>query len=109
MKKYYRNIYYRMNYLDLLPDDLIEVINKKLIETQTNERRKERKKRKKIQKEKKRIAKHYKICEKLLEKAYCRYNNISDFEFCIGGEMPYIKINFIDSRFNEFVTIIVFD
>ena len=98
-----------MNYLDLLSDDLIEVINKKLIETQTNERRKERKKRKKIQKEKKRIAKHYKICEKLLEKAYCRYNNISDFEFCIGGEMPYIKINFIDSRFNEFVTIIVFD
>ena len=80
-----------------------------MIETQTNERRKERKKRKKIQKEKKRIAKHYKICEKLLEKAYCRYNNISDFEFCIGGEMPYIKINFIDSRFNEFVTIIVFD
>ena len=98
-----------MNYLDLLPDDLIEIINKKLIETQTNERRKERKKRKKIQKEKKRIAKQYKICEKLLEKAYCRYNNISDFEFCIGGEMPYIKINFIDSRFNEFVTIIVFD
>jgi hypothetical protein len=98
-----------MNFLDLLPDDLIEVITKKLIETQTNERRKERKKRKKIQKEKKRIAKQYKICEKLLEKAYCRYNNISDFEFCIGGEMPYIKINFIDSRFNEFVTIIVFD
>jgi len=98
-----------MNFLDLLPDDLIEVINKKLIETQTNERRKERKKRKKIQKEKKRIAKQYKICEKLLEKAYCRYNNISDFEFIIGGEMPYIKINFIDSRFNEFVTIIVFD
>ena len=98
-----------MNFLDLLPDDLIEVINKKLIETQTNERRKERKKRKKIQKEKKRIAKHYKICEKLLEKAYCRYNNISDFEFVIGGEIPYIKINFIDSRFNEFVTIIVFD
>ena len=96
-----------MNFLDLLPDDLIEVINKKLIETQTNERRKERKKRKKIQKEKKRIAKQYKICEKLLEKAYCRYNNISDFEFCIGGEMPYIKINFIDSRFNEFVTIIM--
>ena len=39
-----------MNFLDLLPDDLIEVINKKLIETQTNERRKERKKRKKFKK-----------------------------------------------------------
>ena len=91
-----------MNFLDLLPDDLIEVINKKLIESQNKERRK-------LRKEKKRIAKQYKICEKLLEKAYCRYNNISDFEFIIDGEMPYIKINFIDSRFNEFVTIIVSD
>ncbi len=41
-----------------------------------------REKRKKIQKEKKRIEKQYKYCEKLLEKAYCKYNNISDFEFC---------------------------
>ena len=98
-----------MNYLDLLPDDLIEVINKKLIETQNNESRNERKKRKKIQKEKKRIAKQYKYCEKLLEKAYCKYNNISDFEFCIGGKQPHIKINLIDSRYNEFITIIVFD
>ena len=89
-----------MNYLDLLPDDLIEVINKKLIESQNKERRK-------IRKEKKRTAKQYKYCEKLLEKAYCKYDNISDFEFCKGGEMPSIKINFVDSRFNEFVTIIM--
>jgi signal transduction histidine kinase len=45
-----------MNYLDLLPDDLIEKINKHLIEAEINERRKARKRRKKIQKEKKRIA-----------------------------------------------------
>jgi hypothetical protein len=98
-----------MNFLDLLPDDLIEKINKHLIEAEINERRKAKKIRKKIQKEKKRIAKHYKICEKLLEKCYCKYNNISDFEFIIGGEIPYIKINLVDSRFNEFVTIIVSD
>jgi hypothetical protein len=98
-----------MNYLDLLPDDLIEKINKHLIESDINERRKARKRRKKIQKEKKRNAKHYKICEKLLEKCYCKYNNISDFEFCVGGEIPCIKINYVDSRFNEFVTIIVSD
>jgi hypothetical protein len=91
-----------MNYLDLLPDDLIETINKKLIEAQIKERRK-------IRKEKKRLAKQHKICEKLLEKAYCKYDNISDFEFYIGGELPYIKISFNDSRFNEFVTIIIFD
>ena len=46
MKKYHRNIYYRMNYLDLLPDDLIEVINKKLIESQNKEKRKIRKEKK---------------------------------------------------------------
>jgi hypothetical protein len=36
-----------MNYLDLLPDDLIEIINKKLIELQNKERRKIRKETKK--------------------------------------------------------------
>jgi hypothetical protein len=41
-----------MNYLDLLPDDLIEIRNKKLIEAENNERRKETKRRKRIQKEK---------------------------------------------------------
>ena len=80
-----------------------------MIEAQNNERRKGKKRPKRIKKEKKPIAKQYKYCEKLLEKAYCKYNNISDFEFCIGGKIPYIKINFIDSRFNEFVTIIVSD
>jgi len=81
-----------MNFLDLLPEDIIEVINKHLIESDINERGKERKKRKKSQKEKKRIAKQYKISEKLLKKAYTKYNNISDYEFCIGGEITYIKI-----------------
>ena len=51
-----------MNYLDLLPDDLIEIINKKLIELQNKERRK-------IRKETKRAAKQYKFCEKLLKKS----------------------------------------
>ena len=81
-----------MNYLDLLPDDIIEVINKHLIESDISESRKDRKKRKRIQREKKRIAKPYKICEKLLEKSDCKYNNILDFEFCVGGKIPYIKI-----------------
>ena len=36
-----------MNYLDLLPDDLIEIINKKLIESQNKEKRKIRKETKK--------------------------------------------------------------
>jgi hypothetical protein len=59
-----------MNFLDLLPDDIIELINKNLMEAHNNERRKERKKRNRIQKERKRISKQYKYSEKLLEKAY---------------------------------------
>jgi hypothetical protein len=52
-----------MNFLDLLPDDSTEIINKHLIEAETNERRKEKEKRKQIQKEKKRITKLYRLCE----------------------------------------------
>jgi hypothetical protein len=54
----FKNIYriYINEFLDLLPDDLIEVINKRLIETEINEahyeRREGKKKRKKIQKKK---------------------------------------------------------
>jgi hypothetical protein len=49
------------------------------------------------------------VKKKLLGKACCKYNNISDFEFCIGGKIPYIKVNFFDSRFNEFVIIMMID
>ena len=98
-----------MNYLDILPDDVIEIINQKVHKTEIYEKRKERKQRKKLQKEKKKREKQFKICEKLLEKAYYKYNNIKDFEFVLGGEFPYIKVTFHDNRFNEVVTILIFD
>jgi hypothetical protein len=98
-----------MNFLDLLPDDVIEKINYHLSKLDINEKRTERKKKRKMQKEKKKMAKQYKICEKLLEKAYYKYNNIKDFEFVLGGEFPYIKVTFHDNRFNEVVTILIFD
>ncbi len=97
-----------MNYLDLLPDDVIENINYHLTKLDINEKRSERKKKRKLQKEKKKLAKQYKICEKLLEKAYYKYNNIKDFEFCLG-QFPHIKVTFHDNRFNEVVTILIFD
>jgi hypothetical protein len=50
---------------------------------------KEKNRWKRIQKEKKRIAKQYKHCEKLLQKAFVN----SDLEFCIGGQIAYIKKN----------------
>ncbi len=98
-----------MNYLDLLPDDVIEKIKYHLSKLDINEKRSERKKKRKLQKEKKKMAKQYKICEKLLEKAYYKYNNIQDFEFVLGGAFPYIKVTSHDNRFNEVVTILIFD
>ena len=98
-----------MNFLDLLPDDVIEKINYHLSKLDMNEKRSERKKKRKMQKEKKKIFNHFEICEKLLEKAYYKYNDIKDFEFVLGGEFPYIKVTFHDNRFNEVVTILIFD
>ena len=45
-----------MNYLDLLPNDVMKIINRKVEDLHIIERRKERKENKKIQREKKRIA-----------------------------------------------------
>ena len=45
-----------MNYLDIWPDDVIKIINRKVQDLHIIERRKERKENKKIQREKKRIA-----------------------------------------------------
>ena len=45
-----------MNYLDLLPDDVMKIINRKVQDFQIVKRRTERKGNKRIQKEKKQIA-----------------------------------------------------
>ena len=62
-----------------------------------------------MQKEKKKMAHQYKICEKFLEKAYYKYDKIKDFEFVLGGEFPYNEVTFHDNRFNEVVTILIYD
>ena len=144
-----------MNYLDILPNDVMKIINRKVQNAQIIKRRTERKENKRIQREKKQIAdnkkriyskfvylyerhlfleelkekKRLKQLEEIEEEKYREKINeqhkylqdlilriydvstdhILESELCIGGEIPYIKINFIDSRFNEFVTIIVSD
>ena len=45
-----------MNYLDLLPDDVMKIINRKVHDLQILKRSRERKENKRIQKEKKQIA-----------------------------------------------------
>ncbi len=49
-------IYYRMNYLDLLPTDLTKIINRKVQDLHIIERRKERKENRKMNREQKRKA-----------------------------------------------------
>ena len=45
-----------MNYLDILPNDVMKIINRKLQDAQIIKRRTERKENKRIQREKKQIA-----------------------------------------------------
>ena len=45
-----------MNYLDILPNDVMKIINRKVQDAQIIERRTERKENKRIQREKKQIA-----------------------------------------------------
>jgi hypothetical protein len=52
-----------MNFLDLLPDNLIEKINKSLIEAEIDERRKARKRRKKFKKRKNELQNTIKFVE----------------------------------------------
>jgi len=50
-----------MNYLDILPNDVMKIINRKVQDAQIIKRRTERKENKKIQREKKRIADNKKM------------------------------------------------
>ena len=129
-----------MNYLDILPNDVIKIINRKVQDLHIIERRKERKENKKIQREKKRIADNKRmiyskfVClyqeylfqeekkenerlrklQKIEEEKYSKkideqhkylvtlrdkvydvkntIDNILEIEFCIGEEIPYMKV-----------------
>ena len=50
-----------MNYLDLLPNDVMKIINRKVQDAQIIKRRIERKENKRIQREKKQIAENKKL------------------------------------------------
>ena len=59
-----------MNYLDILPNDVMKIINRKVQDAQIIKRRTERKENKKIQREKKRIADNKKM---IYSKFVCLY------------------------------------
>ena len=81
------------NLLDLLFDDILDIINEKVKESNINDKRIERKKKRKIQKQQNRINKHYKICQQISKNAYEKYNNISNIaELKSLGELKIIDI-----------------
>ena len=59
-----------MNYLDILPNDVMKIINRKVQDAQIIKRRTERKENKKIQREKKRIADNKKM---IYSNFFCLY------------------------------------
>ena len=56
IEKSLQNILQKMNYLDLLPDDVLKIINHKVQKLQIIYKKAERKENKRIQREKKQIA-----------------------------------------------------
>ena len=73
-----------MNYLDLLPRDVIKIINRKVQDLHIIERRKERKENRKMnrEQEEKAYRRRY-VCNKYV-KLYQKYVNNQKWEYCYG-------------------------
>ena len=71
-----------MNYLDLLPDDVMKIINRKVQDLHIIERRKERKENRKINREKKQIANRKRYIYNKYVKLYQNYVKNQKWEYC---------------------------
>jgi hypothetical protein len=75
-------IYYRMNYLDLLPNDITKIINRKVQDLYIIERRKERKENKKMNREQKRKANRKRFINEKYANLYKEYVKNQKWEYC---------------------------
>ena len=73
-----------MNYLDLLPEDVTKIINRKAQDLHIIERRKERKENRKINREKKQIANRKRCIYEKYVKLYKNYVRNKKWEYCCG-------------------------
>ena len=71
-----------MNYLDLLPNDVMKIINRKVEDLHIIERRKERKENRKINREQKRIADNKKRIYNKYVNLYKQYVRNKKWEYC---------------------------
>ena len=71
-----------MNYLDLLPDDVMKIINRKVQDSHIIERRKERKENRKINREQKQIANRKRYIYEKYVKLYHNYVKNQKWEYC---------------------------
>ena len=71
-----------MNYLDLLPEDVIKIINRKVQDLHIIERRKERKENRKMNREKKQKAKIKRYIYEKYVKLYQNYIQNQKWEYC---------------------------
>jgi len=71
-----------MNYLDLLPEDLTKIINRKAQDLHIIERRKERKENRKINREKKQIANRKRYIYEKHVYLYKQYVMNQKWEYC---------------------------
>jgi hypothetical protein len=82
LKKISIEIYYRMNYLDLLPNDITKIINRKVQDLHIIERRKERKENRKMNREQKQKAKRRRFIYEKYVKLYQAYIKNQKWEYC---------------------------
>ena len=71
-----------MNYLDLLPNDVLKIVNRKVEDLRTTSRRKERKENKKINREQKRIADYKRSIYKKYVSLYMKHIIKKQSEYC---------------------------
>jgi hypothetical protein len=71
-----------MNYLDLLPCDVIKIINRKVQDLHIIERRKERKENRKMNREQEQKAYRRRYIYNKYVKLYQKYVNIQSWEYC---------------------------
>jgi hypothetical protein len=76
----YKNII--MNFLDLLPNDIIKIINRKVEDLHIIERRKERKENRKMNREQKRKAKRRRYIYEKYVTLYHNYIKNQKWEYC---------------------------
>ena len=92
-------IYSEMNYLELLPNDVIKIINRKVQDAHIIKRRIERKQNRKINREQKRIGEHKRYISEKFAMLYQKYiidKNNKEYSKRVDEQYEYIQRLYMD-------------